>query len=62
MNLKNLTAKLRSLSAELAAARNAVEPDGELIGELEAQIADVEDQIEEASASEYDDHHNKEWH
>jgi hypothetical protein len=59
MNLKNLTNRLRELSARLTEARQVEDQD--LIDELEAEIADVEEQIEVVTEQEYDDHHNKDW-
>lgn len=70
---RNLTEKLKALSKELAAAKNAVEHHGseytdealdklyDRIEDLQDEIWDVEDQLREQAENEYDDHSAKGW-
>ena len=70
---RNLTEKLKTLSKELAAAKNAVEQHGneytdqeletlyERIEDLQDDIWDVEDQLREQAESEYGEHSAKGW-
>lgn len=57
---KNLTEKLKALSAELVEAR-ANGADEETIFQIEDEIWDLEEEIEALLQQEYDDLHNSEF-
>lgn len=56
----NLTERLKVLSRELVAAEHA--GDWEEADRIEDEIAEIETELEELAAQEYDSRHHKDWY